>query len=64
MANSWSTKGEIPKEWVESIDSQPVGRDDPDFSKAVAWQKFMAVMVWFFAVLFVLSMAFELAGKL
>ena len=64
MANRWSDNGEISKEWVESIDPQPVGRDDPHFGKAVAWQKLMALMAWFFAGLFVLSIGFELTGNL
>ena len=64
MANRWSAEGEIPKEWVESLDPQPVGRDDRHFSKAVAWQKVMALFAWFFAGLFVLSIGFELTGNL
>jgi|TARA_R110000751_G_scaffold2018_13_gene9757 hypothetical protein len=64
MANSWSESDEIPKDWVESIDPHPVGRDDPHFGKAVAWQKLMAIMAWFFAGLFVLSIGFEMTGNL
>ncbi len=64
MADRWSENGKIPKEWVESINPQSVGRDDPHFGKAVAWQKLMALMAWFFAGLFVLSIGFELTGNL
>ena len=64
MANSWSTEGEIPKDWVESVDPQPVHRDDPHFDKAVAWQKIMAILVWFFSGLFIVSIGFELTGNL
>ncbi|TMM49694.1 hypothetical protein [Qipengyuania marisflavi] len=64
MANRWSMDGEIPKEWVKSIDPQPVARDDTHFGKVVAWQKLMALMAWFFAGLFVLSIGFELTGNL
>ncbi|MXO50811.1 hypothetical protein GRI42_05765 [Erythrobacter gaetbuli] len=64
MARRWSVNEEIPKEWVESIHPQPAGRDDPNFGKAVAWQELMALMAWLFAGLFVLSIGFELTGKL
>ena len=64
MANTWSENGKIPKEWVESIDQQPVGRNDPHFGTAGAWQKLMALMAWLFAGLFVLSIGFELTGNL
>jgi len=64
MANRWSADGEIPKEWLDSVEPQPVGRDDRHFSRAVAWQKMMALLAWFFAGLCVLSIGFELTGNL
>jgi hypothetical protein len=64
MGKRWSADDEIPKEWVESVDPQPVGRDDPHFGKVVVWQKIMAFLAWFFGGLCFVSIGFELTGNL
>ena len=64
LANRWSANGEIPKEWIEAAKPKAARRDDPYFGKTVMWQKLMAVLAWLFAGLFVLSIVFELTGKL
>ncbi|MCL4673742.1 MAG: hypothetical protein KJZ64_12590 [Sphingomonadaceae bacterium] len=64
MANRWLANSEIPQEWVELVDPKPVRRDDRYFGRTAAWQKVMALLAWFFAGLFVLSIGFELTGTL
>ncbi|MCD1621437.1 hypothetical protein [Citromicrobium bathyomarinum] len=64
MANRWSANGEIPKDWVEAAEPQPVSLGERGFRDVVIWQKILAVLAWFFAALFVISIGLELTGFL
>jgi len=63
MANRWSKNGEIPKDWVEAVEPQPVRRSERGYRAMIVWQKAMAVFAWLFAGLFIVSIGFELIGN-
>jgi hypothetical protein len=64
QGNKWKANGEIPKEWVEAKVPKPVLRGESGFYAAIAWQKAMGVLVWFFAALLALSIVLQLMGIL
>ncbi|MES2337179.1 MAG: hypothetical protein V4537_03670 [Pseudomonadota bacterium] len=61
-ATRWSEQGEVPEEWIESVKPSPLRRDEPSFGPMIVWQKAMAVMIFFFAGLCVLSVPLQLLG--
>ncbi|OHD09135.1 MAG: hypothetical protein A3E77_15975 [Sphingopyxis sp. RIFCSPHIGHO2_12_FULL_65_19] len=64
QAATWHDQGEIPEEWVEMRRPRPWRRADKGFRAAVVWQRVMAVLVWFFALMFVASIALQIFGVL
>ncbi|WP_341711637.1 hypothetical protein [Erythrobacter sp.] len=62
LAERWSSAGEIPKDWVDSVEPRPISSRDSNFGMAVVWQKAMAALFWVFASLCVISIGLELTG--
>ena len=61
-ATGWKEKGEIPEEWVESVRPRPWRRSDPGFLAFIGWQRAMAVLVYMFAGLCLLSAILQVTG--
>ena len=61
-AMRWDEQGEVPKEWIERVSPEALKRDERGFATMIVWQKAMAVMIFFFASLCLLSVPLQLLG--